>query len=249
MIAQGDWYDEESFWELVEPLLANRRLDASAGEQVEQIERLLGLEKGERVLDLCCGHGRHSLALADRGYAVTGVDRTARYIAAARREAGARNLRAEFVVSDMREYCQPDAYDAVLNLFGSFGYFADEADDRRVVENMYASLKPGGHLLIETAGKEILARGFPEREWSEVDDTLLLSEKRVAGHWERMETRWIAVRGPERIEHRVSIRCYSAVELSALLRACGFPEVRVYGALQGAPYDQRAERLVVVGRK
>lgn len=249
MTRQGDWYDEESFWELVEPLLANPRLDASAGEQVAQIEALLGMEKGERVLDLCCGHGRHSLALAERGYAVTGVDRTARYIEAARRAATARSLGADFVVSDMRDYCQPDGYDVIVNLFGSFGYFADAADDRRVVENMHASLRPGGRLLIETAGKEILVRGFAEREWSRVGDTLLLSEKRVVGHWERMETRWIAIRDAGRIEHTVSIRSYSAVELSALLRTCGFPEVRVYGALRGAPYDQTAERLVVVGRK
>ena len=78
---------------------------------------------------------------------------------------------------------------------------------------------------------------------------LVLSEKKITPHWERVETRWIVIRGTERFEHHVSIRSYSAVELSSLLGACGFREIRVYGSLEGTEYDQGAQRLVVVGRK
>jgi SAM-dependent methyltransferase len=137
----------------------------------------------------------------------------------------------------------------VLNLFGSFGYFEDLRDDRKVVANMYASLRPGGRFLIETRGKEILARDYQERDWSEEGDLLLLSETRISQNWGRVEIRWIAIRGAERIEHRVSLRSYSAVELASLLGSCGFADVRVYGSLDGTEYDQAAQRLVVVGRK
>ena len=249
MSEKDSWHSQDAFWELFEPLLFNRRRQLLAKEQVSKIEELLQIGESARILDLCCGNGRHSLELAERGYDVTGVDRTERYIETARLEARKRSLNAKFVVDDMRDYRSPNRYDVILNLFGSFGYFEDASDDHKVVENMYDSLRPGGQLLIETMGKEILARNFQARDWNEEGDLLILSEKKVTQNWGRVETRWIVIRGAERIEHRVSIRSYSATELSSLFDACGFSEVQVYGSLDGTAYDQEAQRLVVVGRK
>ncbi|MCB0202444.1 MAG: class I SAM-dependent methyltransferase, partial [Anaerolineae bacterium] len=198
MTDRGSWHDQDAFWELVEPMLFNTQRLELAKEQVQQVEKLLQLPGGARILDLCCGVGRHSIELADLGYAVTGVDRTQRYIEQARQTALARGLGPVFLVGDMRDYRSPDGYDAVLNMFGSFGYFADEADDRKVVANMYEALRPGGQVLIETMGKEILARQFQERNWHEVDDLLILSEQKITQNWGRVETRWIAIRGTER---------------------------------------------------
>jgi len=230
-------------------MLFNQQRRLRAKEEVEKLEKLLQIEERARILDLCCGNGRHSLVLSQRGFDVVGVDRTTAYIEEARSEAEKRGLDVTFVVADMREYCAPNHFDIVMNLFGSFGYFEDPDDDRRVVENMYASLRPGGQFLIETMGKEILARDFQEKDWGEEGDLLFLSEKKVSQNWGRIETRWIAIRGTERIEHRVSIRSYSAAELSLLLSECGFTELRVFGSLDGAEYDQAAQRLVVVGRR
>ena len=249
MSDQDSWHSQDAFWDLVEPMLFNQQRLSSAHAEVEKIVKLLQLEKQERILDLCCGIGRHSLELSRHGFEVVGVDRTSRFIEKARQEAGRSDLGAEFIVGDMREYCVPTSFDIVINLFGSFGYFEDPEDDRKVVENMYSSLRPGGKFLIETMGKEILASKFQERDWTEEGDLLLLSEKKVSQDWGRIKTRWIAIKGNQRIEHSVSVRSYSAVELSSLLYACGFPEVQVYGDLEGIAYDHAAKRLVVIGRK
>jgi SAM-dependent methyltransferase len=248
MTDPDSWHSQNAFWETFEPLLFNQQRLASAPEQVQKIEKLLEIKPGARVLDLPCGNGRHSLELSERGFDVIGVDRTEQYIETARAKAEKRKLSAKFIVGDMREYCSPNSFDVILNLFGSFGYFED-TDNRKVAENMYTSLRPGGQSLIETMGKEILARDFQERDWSEQGDTLVLSEKKITPHWERVETRWIVIRDAERFEHHVSIRSYSAIELSSLLSDCGFYEVQVYGSLDGAEYDRDAQRLVVVGRK
>lgn len=249
MTDYAEWHRQDAFWELFEPVLFSQQRLTLAKEQVSQIEQLLQIPTGAHILDLCCGVGRHSLELAARGYAVTGVDRTAHYIEVARESARERNLDIAFAVADMREYQATEAYNVVLNLFGSFGYFDSAADDRRVVSNMLAALRPGGQVLIETMGKEILARDFQARDWDEVGDLLLLSEKTVTQNWGRIETRWIAIRGSERVEHRVSVRSYSAIELSSLLESAGFADVCVFGNLDGIAYDQDAQRLVVVGRK
>ena len=249
MIEQELWHNQDAFWELFEPVLFNHQRQVRAKAEVDKIEKLLQVEEHARILDLCCGNGRHSLELSERGFDVTGVDRTAAYIERARLEAEKRGLDVAFVIGDMREYCAPNNFDIVMNLFGSFGYFEDPDADRGVVESVHASLRTGGRFLIETQGKEILARDFLEKDWSEEGDLLILSEKKIGQNWGRIETRWIVIRGTERIEHRVSVRSYSAVELSSLLTACGFAEVRVYGSLDGTKYDQAAQRLVVVGRK
>lgn len=243
------WHSEDAFWELVEPFLFTEERRELAWEQVSQISELLGVKEGARVLDLPCGNGRHSLALAARGFQVTGVDRTERYIEQARDAARARGLDIRFEVGDMRDFRAQEQFDAVLNLFGSFGYFEETADDLQVLTNMRDSLRPGGQVLIETGGKEIVARKFQARDWFEVDGLLVLVDRKATHDWGRIESRHIIIRGAERLEQTVSIRSFSAVELKSLLVEAGFSDIRVYGSLAGIPYDQAAERLVVLGRK
>lgn len=249
MDEQSSWYNQDTFWELVAPVIFGPQRHSSAPLEVEKVVNLLQIEQRDRVLDLCCGIGRHSLEFARQGMDVVGVDRTAGFIEQARQVAERDNLDVQFVVGDMREYCVRENFNVVLNLFGSFGYFDDPQDDRKVVKNMFASLQPGGKLLIETMGKEILARQFLERDWTEVGDLLLLSEKTICPAWRSVQTRWIAIKGTQRFEYQVSVRSYSAVELASLLSTCGFAQVGVYGDLDGSAYDQAAKRLVVVGHK
>ncbi|MFO7943029.1 MAG: class I SAM-dependent methyltransferase [Anaerolineales bacterium] len=249
MTDPDSWHAEDSFWELFDPVLFDQKRLANSKEEIDQLVDLLEIQQHHRVLDLSCGTGRHSLELALRGFDVVGVDRTASFIEKARLKAEEDDLLVDFIVGDMRDYCQPESFEVVLNLFGSFGYFADPKDNRRVIENMHSSLKPRGRLIIETAGKEILLRNFREREWSEFGDTLVLSERRPVQNWSRIQTRWIVISGNQRAEHTVSVRCYTAVELSSLFSECGFEDVKVYGGLDGIDYDQDAKRLVVVGNK
>ena len=180
MIAQNSWHDQDQFWGLFEPFLFNEQRRSNAKGEVENLIELLNIQGENRVLDLCCGTGRHSLELSHYGYPVVGVDRTAAYITRARQLAGQEGLGVDFVLGDMRDFCRPETFDVVINMFGSFGYFEDEADDRRVVMNMHASLGPGGRFLIETAGKEIVARNFQAKDWYEDNDTLVLMERQKA---------------------------------------------------------------------
>jgi SAM-dependent methyltransferase len=249
MSDQYSWHSQDKFWELFEPILFNQQRQSSAKVEVEKVLSLLKIQQDDRILDLCCGAGRHSLTLARQGFDVVGVDRTTSFIEKAKQEAEENSLKVQFVVGDMREYCQPNSFDIVMNLFGSFGYFEDPDDDQQVVKNMYASLCSGGRFLIETMGKEILAREFQERDWSEEGDTLVLAERKPQQNWRRIQTRWIVIKGNRRVEHTVSVRLYSAVELSSLLSDCGFANVQVYGDLEGLVYDQGAKRLIVIGTK
>lgn len=242
------WHERDDFWETV-PLFDQQRLEMAPAE-VDSVLTLLGIEPGAPVLDLCCGVGRHSLELARRGYRVTAVDRTAAYLETARNQAAAQGLEVEWIQADMRDFVRPGAFAAAINLYTSFGYFEDPAQDRQVAENLVQSLVPGGCLVMEMMGKEILARIFRLRDWRELaDGSLFLEERHVRQDWGWIENRWILVKDGERKEYPLGHRLYDGAGLRALLFQAGFESVALYGDLTGVPYDSEARRLVAVARK
>jgi SAM-dependent methyltransferase len=243
------WYEDDHFWQAASPIMFGEQRLTQAAREVEDLVQLVGLRPSATLLDLCCGLGRHSLELARRGFTVTGVDRTGVYLRRAHKQAETEGLKIEFVQADMREFCRPNTFELVLNLFTSFGYFENPAEDRRVIVNVHKSLAKGGKLVMDMMGKEIIARIFRERDWHEENGVIWLQERSISKDWSWIDNRWILLRGTKRDEFRVSHRLYSAAELTALLRDCGFQEVRTYGNLAGAPYDHQAERLVVVAHK
>jgi SAM-dependent methyltransferase len=243
------WHEQDRFWETFAPILFTTERISAANEEVEQLISLLNLQPGLMICDLCCGVGRHSLELARRQFEVTGVDRTGKYLRKAKTKAKAEGLNIEFVQEDIRSFCWPASFDVVINLFTSFGYFEDAADDKQVLENVYKSLKDGGKLLIDIVGKEVLARIFQERDWREEDGVIILEERKLGDNWSSIDNRWIIVKDGKQHEHRFSLRLYSAAQLNELLKRCGFGQVEVYGDLSGSAYDQTAKRLVVVAHK
>ena len=229
------WHDSDDFWETMAPFMfGEERWDATPAE-VDRVISLLDIAPEGAILDLCCGPGRHSLELARRGFRVTGVDRTAAYLEKARQQAESEGLAVEFVQDDMRDFCRPDGFDSIIMMFTSFGYFEEPAENRQVLVNARRSLKSQGTLIIEMMGKEILARIFSERDWHEQDGVIFLQERKISKNWSWMDNRWIKIDDQGRHEFRVSHWIYSAVELSAMLKECGFSSVDVMVTLRALP--------------
>jgi SAM-dependent methyltransferase len=246
------WFEDESFWAGFHDVLFGPGRWERAAASADGILNLAPTPEGARVLDLCCGPGRFVLEFARRGYRVTGVDRTAAYIEEARGRAAAEQLEIEFVVEDMRRFRREGEFDLALNLFTSFGYFDDPADDLLVARNLCACLKPGGRLVMDLVGKEVLARTFRPQDASWVDPerkVLLLEERVLLDGWDRIETTWTVFREEGRLTRTFGLRLYSGRELTDLLRDAGFAGVGLYGGIDGSPYDHRAGRLVAIASK
>ncbi len=250
---KGAWFAEDDFWTAYAPLLFDEKRWAEAPAAVDGILALAGLQDenpaGVSVLDLCCGPGRHALEFSRRGYPVCGVDITAPYLEAARDSARAEELSAEFVQADARAFSRPGAFKLALNLFTSFGYFDEPADDEAMLARLYESLAPKGMLVMEMVGKETAARDFIEGEWFERDGKLVLTEFSVQGAWEGLKNRWIIQDGARRFDRSWVQRLYAASELKALLFKAGYSQVRLYGSFDGKPYDQSAGSLVALAVK
>jgi SAM-dependent methyltransferase len=236
------WFEDETFWETFYPHLFTEDRMAAAPGEVDRLLALAGVTSGA-ALDLCCGPGRHSLALAQKGFAVTAVDRSPFLLDKARQRAAAAPV--EFVQADMREFVREGAFDLAVNLFTSFGYFETPDEDLQVLRNVRASMKPGGVFVIDVLGKECLA-SLPHRtRWVEAPgQDLFVQHCRILPGWSRARLQWLLVQGERALRYEYEHNVYSGQELYALLRTAGFDEVRLFGNLDGALYDSAATRLV-----
>jgi SAM-dependent methyltransferase len=243
------WFDDDSFWLKLAPFMFGEEVWQRAPGEVNALLELSGAASGSAVLDMGCGPGRHSLELARRGFSVSGVDRTRVYLAQAREQAAEEGLDIEFIEQDMRDYVRPDSFDLALSLFTTFGFFEEAADNQQVLANVYTSLHEGGVLVMEMMGKEVLARIFQQRDWSEKDGVFLLLDRLPARDWSWMDSTWIVIDNGDQTRYKFGHWLYSAVELTAMLKEAGFAAVDIYGNLEGGAYDLNATRLVAVARK
>ena len=246
----SEWYEDDDFWESFAPYFFTPERIESSGAQADGLIKLMGVAPGQSVLDLCCGIGRHSIALAKRGLNMTGVDRTRAFLDRAKAGADKEGVRVEWVQDDMRTFKRPSAFEGAVNCVTSFGYFADQAEDLMVARNLHDALKANARLVIEMMGKEVLARDFRERTWERLaDGALLLQERKLSHGWDWLESRWTLIGPKRRKELTFSCRPYSGAELTAVLKQAGFRDVELFGSLSGIPYDNRAERLVAVATR
>ena len=244
-----EWFDNDSFWrELYHFMFPEQRFTAAD----EQVTDALALTKpsGKSVLDLCCGPGRCSIALAKRGFSVTGVDRTKFLLDKARARARAEKVQIEWVQSDMRDFVRADSFALALSMFTSFGYFDDKGEDLLVLRNMFTSLQSGGACLIEVLGKEHLAKIFqPTISNVLPDGTLMVERHEIFDDWTRVRNEWLLIKNSTVKRFKFHHTVYSGLELRDLLERAGFVDVKLYGSLKGDEYAPDAERLVAVARK
>ena len=247
----SDWFDGYFEEEWLDEIALNIPEERTRKEVDFVLERL-ELEQGARVLDVACGHGRHSLELARRGFRVTGVDLSPRSIELAREAAASEGLDATFVERDARELDFYAEFDASINLFTSvLGYFDEEADNRRVVEAVARALRPGGSFLVDTINLLSLARGFQELHWQEFESGTLMVEHR-AFDFERGRSLsdWMFVsRDGSRKTIRHSLRVYAPHELITMFEAADLDVLGRWGNFDGDEISFDAWRLILRGVK
>jgi SAM-dependent methyltransferase len=215
--------------------------------EVDQIEALLQLHPPRRILDLPCGQGRHAIELARRGYEVTGVDLSPYMLQVAGERADAIGVRVRWLAGDMREALRGETFDLLLNLFTSFGYFDDEADDRRVVRAAASMLVPGGRFLLEVINGQWIVGNFQERQWFTVGQTAVMERRSLDVPKRRMvvERTVSSADGDDTSVH--AVRLYRGPEVEAMLRAAGFVRVDLYGDWDGARLTPESLRVVALG--
>jgi D-alanine-D-alanine ligase len=220
--------------------------------EVDLIIDAIGIGKSDRVLDLCCGQGRHTMELVRRGYTnVTGIDRSRYLVRLAKRRAGEQGLNAVFREGDARKSRLPeDSFDCVLILGNSFGYFDHQEDDKRVIENVARWLRPGGTIVLDIADGEWLRGHFEPRSWEWVDqEQFVCRERSLSSDGSRLISREVVVDAEKGViaDQFYAERLYSRSDIETLLKIGGFSSIRFHG--EHATSSDRNQDLGMMARR
>ena len=243
------WY--ETFFDRDWLDVASRMPDEFTRGEVDSLVARLELAPGSRVLDVPCGHGRHALELARRGFEVVGIDISEDSIAVAREKAEREGLAVDFRQGDMRELDFEGEFDAGLNLFTALGYFDTREDDVRVLRGFARALKPGAPFLLETINVYGLMKRYLPRDWSELaDGTVLLETRNLNVTTGYHDTTWTFVRPDgSRVEKSFTHRLYAAPEYGELLREAGLVPDGWWGGHFEDELTRDSFRLAIRARK
>ena len=252
MVWYETFFDENYLKEYARGLTPER-----AQKEVDFISSTLNLPQvasnatgGARILDLCCGHGRHTVELAAAGYSMVGQDLSATFLDLAKDAAAARDLQIQFVHADMREIPFEGEFDAIINIFSAFGYF-DDTENQKVLDAVARALKPGGKFLIDLINAPRIIHDFLPQSWDELPDgTFVLTQRDynlVTGNNEECRT-YIAPDGSRR-EVRLTWRMYFYPEFAKMLNCAGLAPIQVFGDYDGSEYTWDSKRMIVLAEK
>ncbi|MEN9743435.1 MAG: hypothetical protein RLZZ65_1240 [Bacteroidota bacterium] len=242
----AEWFDSPYYH-----LLYNNRDANEARAFIQKLVAHLDLTAGSSVLDLACGKGRHAITLATLGFKVLGADLAPNSIAAAQdAQKEQAELDLNFIVHDMRDPIENQQFDAVFNLFTSFGYFDQLTDNQSVCAAISQMLLPNGLLVIDFFNaNKVISNLVPEetifrnqvkfqiRRWS---DTAHIFKE-------------ISIHDPQQAQtigpYTERVQALTLSDFQALL-APNFELVNTFGSYDLAPFDQeKSDRLILIAQK
>jgi SAM-dependent methyltransferase len=228
-------------------------LQATTAEQTQReadfIQQILQVSSPANLLDVPCGGGRHSLALAARGYRLTGVDLSSEFLATARSAAAERSLQVHWEQRDMRELPWTGEFDGAFCFGNSFGYYEDDGN-AAFLRAVAGVLKQGARFLLETAYiTESLLPSLQERAWYQVGDVLTLADRRYDPVHGRLHVDYIWIRDGRSEKRSMSARLYSYREVAQLLEAAGFTDVQGFGSLSREPFQLGSKGLLMLATR
>lgn len=249
-MSETPWY-VEAFRSDYREVYSHRNLPAAREETQWLADDILSEVEGP-LLDDCCGFGRHSLALRERGFDVFGIDLSSDLLrSSVDLERGAELLGGRLACADMRALPFKEAsFGAVLNLFTSFGYLGPDGD-RAALREMLRVLRPGGVLVMDLMNPARIRAGLQPSSREERDGIVLESERALLDGGQRVtkRVRLTLPSGEVRSWHE-DVRMYEPRELDELLTAAGATPLRRAGAFDGRAFEAAdAERQIVVARR
>ncbi|MCA9460194.1 MAG: class I SAM-dependent methyltransferase [Nanoarchaeota archaeon] len=260
-----DWWKESYFFgkryfypdNSKEGYLINNKetLEQRTFRESQGIINLLKLKEGSKILDAPCGYGRHSIALSKKGYNLTGIDIDKEHLKKANSDSNGTKVR--FLEKDLRNLGNDmyENFDAVINMFYSFGFFESDEENFKVMEEFYKSLKAKGSFLLHTdVSPEMIENKTTIKEsirTLENNDKLIILEtynsktKRMEGSWETTDKVGNVI-FPRAF---YSMRIYSADEFNEMAKDIGFKNVKVYGSFNGEHFNNKSKEMIVVAKK
>jgi ubiquinone/menaquinone biosynthesis C-methylase UbiE len=246
----NDWYTKAFGREYLD-LYAHRDM-VEAENDIKALSKIMPLIKDQPLLDLCCGAGRHLLALHKMGFKkIYGLDLSSELLEiAARHLAGVGARHVEFLNTDMRAIPYQGHFATILSLFTSFGYFAQDDENLKVIKAVARALKPGGYFIIDYLNRDQVINNLVAQDEKKQRGKRIKSVRCLTGRGKRVEktTTIFGPNGSEQTFHE-SVRLYSVRELEAMITKSGLTCRAKYGSISGGKFNAASKRLVMITQK
>ncbi len=247
--SEKSWYGEKagffgpSYFAEYKDILTKEKTIA----EVDFIEKTLALRSDMAILDCPCGHGRHSIELARRGYDVTGQDLNSFFLRKAKMAARRDKVSVRWVQGDMREISFEKEFDVALNLFTAFGYLESDEEDQKAICQIAKALRPGGRFFLDVGNRDRVIRTYREKDWRQLSDGSIITSERQFEHatGRNVERRVAIHKDGGREEFLIIVRMYTVVELIAMLRRDGLIVKETYGDYNGEPLTLDSRRYIL----
>jgi SAM-dependent methyltransferase len=233
------WFDTPYYH-----LLYRHRNDNEAAAFIRRLCEYLNLPPKSKALDLACGRGRHARVMAELGLDVIGLDLSKENIREARKS---EHKYLHFFEHDMREVWKNRQFDVIFNLFTSFGYFDDPAEDARVISSVASMLKDSGYFVFDYLHAPYVQETFIPRDEKVEDDIHFFISRHITEDW---IIKQISFKDQEQ-EYRFfeKVRHYQPEQLSTLLLKNGFEILRTFGDYELNALENDSPRCIFVARK
>jgi D-alanine-D-alanine ligase len=224
--------------------------------EVDAFCQMVPMDNQDRILDLCGGHGRHSLELSRRGFTgCTVFDYSEALLQKGSANAQLGGHRIEFVQGDARRIHLPDAsFDHVLILGNSLGYIPDPESDRKILTGCLRLLKPGGWLLVDVTDGRAIRDRFTPNAWHEIgEDVIVCRHREIADDMIHAREVVLSRKGGLIRDRTYCMRLYGASDLKKMVTGTGFDEVQVHCSFQ--PHECEGDfgfmnhRMIVTAKK
>jgi SAM-dependent methyltransferase len=223
-----------------------------APNEVKSIVSMLSLKPKAKILDLCCGYGRHAIPLAQMGYQVTGFEISEPLYQKAKDFAASAGVKLNLVHGDMRKIHKElnKKFDAIINIFTAFGFYTKDADNQKVLNNAAKLLKKNGNFLIDLANRENVLRKWQPRQWYSTGTTTVLEEAMFDFFSSRLEvTRTLITSDNQKEVSDFSLRLYSLHEMLAMINKAGLAASAVFGDFKMNQYTVDSRRMIILAQK
>lgn len=212
---------------------------------IDNLEGYLKFKDSDKVLDLACGKGRHSIYLNKKGYDVVGVDLSQNNIEAAR---AFENDRLHFEVHDMREVFRKEGFDYVLNLFTSFGYFEDDNDNQKAIQAVSDNLKKGGILVLDYMNSTKAIKNLSKYYEKEVDGIKFIITKSIEGDFiiKNIDFEFDS----KKYHFQEKVKTLNFDDFQRYFTASGLVCKTTFGNYQLQPFDiEKSDRMIFIAQK
>lgn len=244
-----DWFEDWFDSPLYEKLYSHRN-QKEATQLAALIADKIPKTIYPNLLDLGCGRGRHSITFANMGYTVTGVDLSEEAIHKAKKiahEQKINNLR--FFIGDMRTPL-PDRFDAVLNLFTTFGYFNSDAENTQVLKNVQVMLKEKGMFVLDFLNRKQVEKTLIPKEEGAFQDLHYIIKRDILNDMVIKTIHFSGPSLPKPIQYQERVKLYTLDWFQNQLSACGLELLYTYGNYTGDSFEvDSSPRMVMFSRK